>query len=139
MRLLVRVCAPDGTTFRGTIYGPTNGTVAEFNTSLRAKRLATGGATTQVVVTEGDYLVIEIGATATTGGSSISTSINYGDNSATDLGDNETDTAANNPFIELAGNMKFLQRGWGQAQASIKTQNRGFGQSQTRINSLIDQ
>src|SRR5436190_15322652 len=48
MRLLVRVVAPDGTTFRGTIYGPTNGTVAEFNTSLRAKRLDTGGATTQV-------------------------------------------------------------------------------------------
>jgi hypothetical protein len=43
MRLLVRVVAPDATSFRGTIYGPTNGTVLEFNTTLRAKRLATGG------------------------------------------------------------------------------------------------
>lgn len=45
MRLLVRVVSGNGSTYRTPVlYGPTNGTVAEFNTTLRAKRLATGGA-----------------------------------------------------------------------------------------------
>lgn len=136
MRLAIRVVAPDGTTFRTNILSQTNSTVAEFNTSLRAKRLATGGATVQSVITEGDYLVIEIATTSTVGGTSLSDTISYGDNSATDLGDNETDTAANNPFIELTGNIKFLQRGYGQAQAKISP-GRGisYGQTQTLIDS----
>ncbi|MDQ3126838.1 MAG: hypothetical protein M3Q66_00050, partial [Chloroflexota bacterium] len=109
MRLLVRVVSGDGGTYRTPVlYGPTNGTVAEFNTTLRAKRLATGGATASVVVSAGDYLVIEIGTTTTVGGTSLSDSISYGDNSATDLGDNETDTAANNPFVEIAATISLL-------------------------------
>jgi hypothetical protein len=109
MRLLVRVVSGNGSTYRTPVlYGPTNGTVAEFNTSLRAKRLATGGATASVVVTAGDYLVIEIGTTTTVAGTSLSDTISYGDNSATDLGDNETDTAANNPFIEIAATITLL-------------------------------
>ncbi len=109
MRLLVRVVSGDGATYRTPVlYGPTNGTVAEFNTALRAKRLATGGATASVVVSAGDYLVIEIGTTNTTVGTSLSDSISYGDNSATDLGDNETDTAANNPFVEIAATITLL-------------------------------
>ncbi len=109
MRLLVRVASGDGSTYRTpVVYGPTNGTVAEFSTSLRAKRLATGGATASVVVSAGDFLVIEIGTTNTTVGTSLSDSISYGDNSATDLGDNETDTAANNPFVELAATITLL-------------------------------
>lgn len=108
-RLLVRVVSGDGSTYRTpVVYGPTNGTVAEFNTTLRAKRLATGGATASVVVSAGDYLVIEIGTTNTAVGTSLSDSISYGDNSATDLGDNETDTAANNPFVELAATITLL-------------------------------
>jgi hypothetical protein len=137
MRLLVRVVAPDATNFRGTIYGPTNGTVLEFNTTLRAKRLATGGATTQVVITEGDYLVIDIGTTNTTIGVSLSDTISYGDDSATDLGDNETDTTALNPFIELAANLIFLSRGFGQANAKIKAFGvNGFGQTQADIKAV---
>ncbi|MBI3748044.1 MAG: hypothetical protein HY262_04245 [Chloroflexi bacterium] len=109
MRLLVRAVSADGATYRTPVlYGPTNGTVAEFSTSLRAKRLATGGATASVVVTAGDYLVIEIGTTNTTVGTSLSDSISYGDDSATDLGDNETDIAANNPFVELAATITLL-------------------------------
>jgi len=109
MRLLVRVVSGDGSTYRTpVVYGPTNGRVAEFSTALRAKRLATGGVTAGVVVSAGDYLVIEIGTTTTVGGTSPSDSISYGDNSATDLGDNETDTAANNPFIEIAATITLL-------------------------------
>ncbi len=109
MRLLVRVVSGNGSTYRTPVlFGPTNGTVAEFNTTLRAKRLAVGGATASVVVTAGDYLVIEIGTTTTVGGTSLSDTISYGDNSATDLGDNETDTAANNPFVEIAATITLL-------------------------------
>jgi hypothetical protein len=109
MRLLVRVVSGDGSTYRTPVlYGPANGTVAEFSTSLRAKRLATDSATASVVVSAGDYLVIEIGTTTTVGGTSPSDSISYGDDSATDLGDNETDTAANNPFVEIAATITLL-------------------------------
>ena len=109
MRLLVRVVSGNGSTYwTPVLYGPANGTVAEFNTTLRAKRLATGGATANVVVSAGDYLVIEIGTTTTVAGTSLSDSISYGDNSATDLGDNETDAAANNPFVEIAATITLL-------------------------------
>ncbi len=79
-----------------------NGTVAEFNTTLRAKRIASGGVTTSVTVDDGDRLVFDIGYTNTTIGTSVTATLIFGDNSATDLGDNETDVAANNPFIELS-------------------------------------
>lgn len=134
MRMSVRVCAPDGTTFRTAIWPVANSTVAEFNTALRAKRLATGGTTTSSVITEGDYLIIEIGTTSTVGGTSLSDTISYGDDNATDLGDNETDLTALNPFIEFAANMKFLKFGLSQAQAKINafgtTQ---FAQAQAKI------
>lgn len=109
MRLAVRVVSGDGSTYRSPVlYGPANSTVAELATSLRAKRLATGGATASVVTSQGDYLVIEIGFTNTGTGASVSGTVNYGDNSATDLGDNETDTTALNPFVELAADLAYL-------------------------------
>jgi len=137
MRMSVRVCAPDGTTFRTAIWPAANSTVAEFSTSLRAKRLATGGTTTSSTITEGDYLIIEIGTTSTVGGTSLSDSISYGDDNATDLGDNETDTTALNPFIEFAANMKFLQKGFGQAQADILVTKNTFAQAQTAIDTGV--
>jgi hypothetical protein len=80
-----------------------NGTVAEFNATLRAKRIASGGATTSVTVDIGDRLVFDIGYTNTTAGVSISATLRFGDNGTTDLGDNETDTTTSlNPFIELS-------------------------------------
>ena len=79
-------------------YGP----VAEFNTSLRAKRIADGDTFTTVTVEDGDRLVLDLGYTNTAVGTSITGTLNFGDDSATDLGDNETDTTALNPFIELS-------------------------------------
>lgn len=104
------VSSYDGQTNRGELlaigdYGP----VAEFNTSLRAKRIADGDATTPVVTQNGDRIIIEIGYGTTVGGVSMSGSLSFGDDSATDLGDNETDTAANNPFVEFTQNIAFSQ------------------------------
>lgn len=91
--------------FGGTsLVALANGTVAEFNpTTLRAKRIAAGAATTSVVVDDGDRLVLDIGYTNTAIGTSISATLRFGDNGSTDLGDNETDTTNTlNPFIELS-------------------------------------
>ena len=109
-QVICKICviSNDGSTLRGTIlnlgsYGPT----AEFNTTLRAKRIADGDATTQVIASANDRILIELGYANSTIGASISATLNFGDNSATDLGDNETDTAANNPFIELSNTITF--------------------------------
>lgn len=101
--MAIYVFSGDGSTLRGTILTKGNyGPVGEFNNSLRAKRSADGDATSQVVALAGDRVVIEIGFGNTTAGTSITGTLNFGDDSATDLGDNETDTAANNPFVELS-------------------------------------
>jgi len=102
------VSSPDGLTNRGTLlaigdYGP----VAEFNTALRAKRIADGDSITSVTALGGDRIIIELGYGFTTIGTSVSGSLSFGDDSATDLGDNETDTAANNPFVEFSQTLVF--------------------------------
>lgn len=102
------VSSYDGLINRGDLlvigdYGP----VAEFNTSLRAKRIADGDSVSTVVALGGDRIIIELGYGSTVGGTSISGSLNFGDDSATDLGDNETDTAANNPFVEFSQTLLF--------------------------------
>ena len=102
--LQLRVVDALGTTFNGTsimalnTYVPVN----EFGTVLTARRLCDGDATTSVTVNVGDRLVLDLAYRTSAGGTTLSSSFSFGDNSATDLGDNETDTAANNPFIELS-------------------------------------
>lgn len=107
--LAIYVFSNDGNTLRGTVLALGNyGPVAEFNTTLRNKRSADGDATSSVVAQDGDRLVFEIGFGNTTIGTSINATLNYGDNSATDLADNETGTTADNPFIELSIDVVFL-------------------------------
>src|SRR5678816_2021163 len=101
------VASQDAQTNRGNILAIANGSVAEFSTSLRAKRIAAGAATSSVTAQDGDHIVIEIGYTMTTGGTSVSASLSFGDDNATDLGDNETDTTALNPFVEFSVTIAF--------------------------------
>src|SRR5262249_30847465 len=107
MKLIV--VSEDGQTLRGTLltigdYGPTN----EWATTLTARRIADGDTITTVNASDKDRIVLEIGYNNTTTGTSITGNMNFGDNSGTDLGDNETDTAANNPFLELSATLSFL-------------------------------
>ena len=74
---------------------------------MTARRIADGDATGAVTALAGDRIVVEIGFSNTTGGTSITGTLNFGDDSATDLGDNETDTAANNPFVEFSTEIIF--------------------------------
>ena len=106
MKLIV--VSNDGQTLRGTLltigdYGPTN----EWATSLTARRIADGDTIGTVNALNGDRIVIELGFNNTTAGTTITGTENFGDNSVTDLGDNETDTAANNPFVELSATLTF--------------------------------
>jgi hypothetical protein len=102
------VVSRDGSTLTGTILnlGEYVG-VNEFATSLTNRRVADGDTTTSVTANQGDRIVIELGFRNSATGTSVSGDMNFGDNSATDLGDNETGTAADNPFVELSNTITF--------------------------------
>jgi hypothetical protein len=107
----VVVVNEDGTALNFALVNLANyGPVAELATSLRAKQIADGDTVSAGGTTNrGDRLVVEIGLTSTVGGTSITGDLSFGDDNATDLGDNETDTTALNPFIEFSHNFVFLQ------------------------------
>jgi len=108
VRVCIWVCNEAGTSLVGTLLSYANyGTIAEFNTALRAKRIADGDAIGTVSAADNNRIVMEIGFGNTTTGSGITGTMSYGDDSGTDLGDNETDTAAYNPFIELSATLTF--------------------------------
>jgi hypothetical protein len=97
----VRVIASDGTTVRTgglSVTGSTNNaaTPPEITTAaLTNRRLLTSGDATPLTLTDvvaqaGDYLVIEIGHRNASGGTSATVGISFGDNSATDLAENDT-------------------------------------------------
>lgn len=99
-----------GTVLRGALVNLSNyGPVLELDTVLEAKRIADGDTVSGAVsALDGDRLVFEVGLLTTLGGTSITGTMNFGDNSATDLADNETDQTANNPFIEFSQNIVIL-------------------------------
>jgi hypothetical protein len=116
----VYVYSNDGLTLRATMktvahIGPNT---TEWNTALRNKTLADGdvlgtGHTTLV----GDRLVIEVGAqVSSAGGTTVTGTMSFGCNSATDIAENETGTTADNPWFEISNNITFLPvRGYGAA------------------------
>jgi len=98
----------DGSTLRGAFlnlggYGPQN----EWDTTLEARRIADGDSITSQAVTDGDRIILEIGEYNTNAGSGVSGDMSFGDDSGTDLGDNETDQTAYNPFIEFSYTIAF--------------------------------
>jgi len=91
-------------TLRGTLLALANyGTVAELAIALTNKIIADGDGLTPVNFLDGDRIVAEIGLTNTTTGTSVSGTLSFGDDNATDLPEDETATAANNPWIEIIG------------------------------------
>ena len=104
-RLLIRVCSNDGTSYTGTLlslggYGP--GT--DFDNSLKNRIFADGDSLSSLAINANDRLVIEMGYNSNIGALDIGR-INFGDNSGTDLGENETETTANNPWIEFSADL----------------------------------
>lgn len=110
--MALKVYAADGSTLQATLkalgaYGPNT---TEWNTSLRNKTLADGDTLDANYTTVfGDFLVLEIGGQVdATGGTSVTGSMSIGSNSATDLAENETGTAADNPWFEISRTIQFV-------------------------------
>ena len=120
-RIVLKVVSSDGSSVRGTLlaFGDYS-TGAEWNTSLRNKSFADNDPPASVTTLDGDRLVLEIGFNHAAVISSAA--INFGDDSATDLAEDETTTDANNPWLEIAQTITFsggavAQRPPGQLQA----------------------
>jgi len=118
------VCIDEfGTTATGTMlavgdYGPTN----EWATSLTNRRIADGDTMTTVNCNDKDRILVEIGYNNTTTGTSITGTMNFGDDSVTDLADDEAGTAANNPFVELINvTLSFLAEPQGPPVGTLAT------------------
>ena len=95
----------NGSTFQNIISGVLRD-ATELTTSLVNRQYSV--TTTAVTIAAGDRIIIEIGqggdpATNQSHGGGLS----IGDNSTTDLGENNTDTAAYNPWVEFANTLSF--------------------------------
>ncbi len=114
LAIAIKIITPAGAD-RGVLLAATastgTATPPEFSTSLINRRMQNAAASfapglTSQSATAGDYLVIEWGFRAAT-----TTSRNIvlvlGDDSVSDLGENETATAADNPWIEFSGDLLF--------------------------------
>jgi hypothetical protein len=102
----------NGTTLQATLLalGPVGVTAEWLHTGLRNKTAANGDALTANYTTViGDYLVIEIGGQVSgSGGSGVTGTLSLGsDHATTDLGENETDTTAFNPWFEISRTLAF--------------------------------
>jgi len=111
--LCLKVYAKDGTTLQATLkalghYGPA--TTEWDATNLTNRTLADGDVLDANYTTVfGDFLVLEVGGqVSSAGGSTVTGSMSFGSNSATDLGENETDTSAFNPWFEISRNIQFV-------------------------------
>jgi hypothetical protein len=109
--LSIRVVSNDGSTFRGTLlslgnYGPTS----EYATTQRNKTGADGDSLSSVVAQEGDRLVVEIGHSNTTAGTTPTATARWGEN-APDAAENETDTSDAAGWIEFSGTVTLRNPG----------------------------
>lgn len=99
----IRIVTPAGAT-RATLLAITAPVLAgnEYTTSLTNRNTLVSTALTSGDATAGDYLVIEIGASQTATSANRSVSQSFGDDSATDLPEDQTTTATNNPWVEFS-------------------------------------
>jgi hypothetical protein len=116
LAVAVRKCALDGSGVV-SLLAPTHtsdvGTPPQFNgVSLQNRRLEEGSNDFAVnLASTGlnaqDRLIIEIGYKDDDAGSADQGNINFGDNSGTDLAEDESTTTANNPWVELTHDLLF--------------------------------
>lgn len=107
-QIVVRVVSNDGSTFRGTLYAGdldvTNTTdpTSEFAGTATNRAFPRGGAValSPVSAQTNDRIVIELGARRH--GGDATPILTVGDNSGTDLPEDETTTTAGNPWIEFS-------------------------------------
>ncbi len=108
--LSIRVCNEAGTAFRGTLLAlGHHGPGTDFATSATNRIFADGDTLSSLAINANDRLVIEIG-TAESGTASNNSKVVIGDDSGTDLPEDETETAAYNPWIEFSADLFSLKQ-----------------------------
>lgn len=113
--LAIKIIKPDGTD-RAILLAPVASDSAtsghEYTTSLTNMTFQDAAESASISLTsgnasEGDYLVIEVGFRSATS-TSRNISQSYGNDSATDLPEDTSTTAANNPWVEFSANISFI-------------------------------
>jgi hypothetical protein len=111
LALAIKIIQPDGTD-RGVLLAQTASdsataghelTTTLTNMSFQDAAESASIALTSQAATQGDYLVIEWGIRSANTTANRTVTLSYGNNSATDLGENTTETTANNPWWEFSG------------------------------------
>jgi hypothetical protein len=108
--LKVFVCSQDGSSIKETLLAiQRDGTELATTVTNRTD----SGTTSSATVEEGDRLVFEFGIggtpTASGGVQGHNGALRFGDNQATDLAENDTDTGStNNPWLEFANDIAFI-------------------------------
>lgn len=113
-QVTIRVVSKDGTTVRGTLLAlSTAAAASEFGTTLANRKfplawVSPGATLSSVAAQDGDRIAIEFGSRfiATTVATTTAT-LNFGDNAAADATEDETGTAANNPWLEFSQTLAF--------------------------------
>lgn len=106
LTLGIRIINIDGTVKKTVLAVTRDGT--EAATSLTNRTLTANSVAGDYTTVSGDYLVVEIGVGGDPdAGSDHDSQLRLGDSSATDLTANDTGTAADNPWLELADNLTF--------------------------------
>jgi len=78
-------------------------------------------------VSAGDFLIVEVGYKDQTGNGTRFVTLSLGDDSGTDLAEDETTTTANNPWIEFSGTITFGGGGGGGDSTPAKGMLMGVG------------
>lgn len=100
----------NGTTLQATLLGlgHVGASTTEWPTALTNRSLANSDVLAANYTTVvGDYLVLEVGGMTDSIGTSVTGSMSFGSDNATDLGENESDTTAFNPWFEMSNNLEF--------------------------------
>lgn len=116
LKVAIAKCASDGSGVT-QILAPTSSSTIETappgsTTTLTNRRLEEGVDDfalnlTSTGVNDGDFLIIELGYKDQSGNAARFMSINFGDDSGTDLAEDETTTTANNPWVEFSMDITF--------------------------------
>lgn len=137
--ICVKVYSEDGATLRATLkaLGHIGPNTTEWVALTATNKTFADGDTldTNYTTVDGDRLVVELGGqVSSAGGTSVTGTLSFGADAASDLGENETDTAANNPWFEISRTISFKglytedfeQRVSGQVPAGFSVQDGAF-------------
>ena len=98
----IRVIAADGVTVRKTVIAVTRDGTEMSSTTLLNRQWAETSVAGDYTILQGDFLVIEVGVGGDPSGpNSHSSSLRFGDNSGSDLPEDNTSTDDFNPWVEL--------------------------------------